>query len=38
MPTADPTALILQKRRCAVHFAVDDDDIIMCTELKGNAS
>lgn len=37
-PKADPTALILQKRRCAVHFAVDDDDIMMCTELKGNAS
>lgn len=37
-PKADTTALILQKRRCAVHFAVDDDDIMMCTELKGNAS
>ena len=37
-PKADPTSLILQKRRCAVHFAVDDDDIMMCTELKGNAS
>lgn len=37
-PKADPTTLILQKRRCAVHFAVDDDDIMMCTELKGNAS
>lgn len=37
-PKADPMALILQKRRCAVHFAVDDDDIMMCTELKGNAS
>lgn len=37
-PKADPTALILQKRRCAVHFAVDDDDIMMCTELKGNVS
>lgn len=37
-PKADPTALILQKRRCAVHFAVDDDNIMMCTELKGNAS
>lgn len=37
-PKGDPMALILQKRRCAVHFAVDDDDIMMCTELKGNAS
>ena len=37
-PKDDTTALILQKRRCAVHFAVDDDDIMMCTELKGNAS
>lgn len=37
-PKADPTALILQKRRCAVHFAVDDDNIMMCTELKGKTS
>lgn len=34
-PKSDPTALILQKRRLAVHFAVDDDEIKMCTELKG---
>lgn len=37
-PKADPTALILQKRRCAVHFAVDDDSVMMCTELKGKQS
>lgn len=37
-PKADPSALILQKRRCAVHFAVDDDEIKMCTELKGKSS
>ena len=37
-PKADPTALLLQKKRCAVHFAVDDDNIMMCTELCGKAS
>lgn len=37
-PKADSSALILQKRRCAVHFAVDDDEIKMCTELKGKSS
>lgn len=30
--------ILLQKRRCAVHFAVDDDEIMMCTELKGKES
>ena len=37
-PKEDPTALLLQKKRCAVHFAVDDDEIKMCTELCGKAS
>lgn len=37
-PKEDPTALLLQKKRCAVHFAVDDDNIMMCTELCGKAS
>lgn len=37
-PKDDPTALILQKKRCAVHFAVDDDNIMMCTELCGKSS
>lgn len=34
----NPKELLLQPRRCAVHFAVDDDDIRMCTELKGKES
>ena len=37
-PKEDPTALLLQKKRCAVHFAVDDDNIMMCTELCGKFS
>ncbi len=37
-PKADPTALLLQKKRCAVHFAVDDDEIMMSTELCGTSS
>ena len=37
-PKEDPTALLLQKKRCAVHFAVDDDNIMMCTELCGKSS
>lgn len=37
-PNKDSSALLLQKKRCAVHFAVDDDDIRMCTELKGESS
>ena len=31
----DPKEVLLQKKRCAVHFAVDDTDVFMCTELKG---
>jgi type I restriction enzyme R subunit len=34
----DPSELILKPKRCAVHFAVDDNDIMMCTELKGKHS
>lgn len=35
-PKEDTSALLLMKKRCAVHFAVDDDLIMMCTELCGN--
>lgn len=34
----NPKELLLQPKRCAVHFAVDDDNIRMCTELKGKES
>ena len=34
----DPKEILLQKKRCAVHFAVDDTDVFMCTELKGAES
>lgn len=34
----NPKELLLQPRRCAVHFAVDDDNIRMCSELKGKES
>lgn len=34
----DPKELLLQKKRCAVHMAVDDEEIWMCTELKGKDS
>lgn len=34
----DPKELLLRPKRCAVHFAVDDTDIMMCTELKGKRS
>lgn len=37
-PKDDPTALLLQMKRCAVHFAVDDDNIMMCTKLCGKYS
>lgn len=30
--------ILLQKKRCAVHFAVDDQEVWMCTALKGNDS
>lgn len=31
----DPKEVLLRPKRCAVHFAVDDTDVFMCTELKG---
>lgn len=37
-PKEDTSALLLMKKRCAVHFAVDDDLIMMCTELCGKQS
>lgn len=33
-----PDELLFQFKRCIVHFAVDDDEIYMCTELKGEKS
>ena len=34
----DPKDPLLAPKRCAVHFAVDDDDIMMCTWLCGKQS
>ena len=34
----DPRDPLLAPKRCAVHFAVDDDDIKMCTWLCGKSS
>ena len=34
----DPKDLLLAPKRCAVHMAVDDDDIKMCTWLCGKSS
>jgi type I restriction enzyme R subunit len=34
----DPRELLLQPHRCVVHFAVDDKEVQMCTELKGKDS
>ncbi len=34
----DPKEPLLAPKRCAVHFAVDDTAVFMCTELKGAAS
>ncbi|TVP81308.1 MAG: type I restriction endonuclease subunit R [Puniceicoccaceae bacterium] len=34
----DPREKIFQFGRCAVHFAVDDSEVRMCTHLKGKAS
>lgn len=34
----DPKELIFQKKRCAVHFAVDDQQVWMCTALQGKDS
>ncbi len=34
----DPRELLFQFKRCAAHFAVDDQEVRFCTELKGKAS
>lgn len=34
----DPKELLFQKKRCAVHFAVDDETVMMCTALSGAQS
>ena len=34
----DPRELLLQFGRCLVHFAVDDQEVRFCTNLKGNDS
>ncbi|MDY6839429.1 MAG: type I restriction endonuclease subunit R [Thermodesulfobacteriota bacterium] len=34
----DPRELLFQFSRCAVHFAVDDQEVRMCTHLKGKHS
>ena len=34
----NPKELLLQKKRCAVHFAVDDQQVWMCTVLAGKDS
>lgn len=34
----DPKDLLFTKKRCAVHLAVDDNDIFMCTALSGKSS
>jgi type I restriction enzyme R subunit len=34
----DPRERLLEFGRCVVHFAVDDSEVRMCTELRGKAS
>jgi len=34
----DPKEPLFRFGRCAVHFAADDSEVMMCTELKGKAS
>ena len=34
----EPKELLFQFGRCMVHFAVDDQEVRMCTELKGKSS
>ncbi|MBN1859713.1 type I restriction endonuclease subunit R [Candidatus Bipolaricaulota bacterium] len=38
MKDRDPRELLFQFSRCAVHLAVDDAEVEMCTHLKGKAS
>lgn len=34
----NPAELLFSFKRCIVHFAVDDNEVKMCTELKGKSS
>lgn len=34
----DPKDLLFKQKRCAVHFAVDDTDVVMCSMLDGKSS
>ena len=34
----DPKELLFSFKRCIVHFAIDDSEIKMCTDLKGKSS
>lgn len=34
----DPKDLLFKPKRCAVHFAVDDNDVAMCSMLDGKSS
>jgi len=34
----DPSDLLFSFKRCLVHFAVDDNEVMMCSELKGKSS
>ncbi len=34
----DPKELLFAPKRCAVHFAVDDEEVMMCSELRGPES
>ncbi|MFO7774042.1 MAG: type I restriction endonuclease subunit R [Dehalococcoidia bacterium] len=38
MRDRDPRELLFEFGRCMVHFAVDDNEVQMCTHLKGKAS
>lgn len=38
MNDRDPKESIFNFKRCAVHFAVDDNEVKMCTRLCGKAS
>lgn len=38
MRDRDPRELLFEFGRCVVHFAVDDNEVKMCTHLKGKAS
>lgn len=38
MKDRDPSELLFQFKRCIVHFAVDDNEVYMCTQLCGKKS